>query len=403
MLLWIAYAATSFRSPLSPIVLSDLNSGATARQLIFGGAGMSAFGLLFLTRSLGALITLNVPITLLAAFIALSVLWSDLPSLTLKRSILFTLCLITVYTLVYGSTRPTTRMLKIIVNSTATIALLSLLIYLVFPKTYSVNPARAGLAGIAVHPNTLAPFLSIGLLLSLGVQTHTARQVIRLRASQALLSIALLLTFSMTTWLTTLLGGALYLFFASSQYRKGALQLIVLSAITLVSLIGVANIKSEVFEITGRDESLSGRDELWSIVINEGQENPTFGKGFGAFWTEGKGRELVQTWNPRQSHNAYLDVWLDLGLLGFMGILFCFPFALLRRWHQIKDEANTQQRRTTAALYSTAISYMIIYAFAQSFFLRFDSFPFLIIAWITLLVANKGSNGIESEFDQPQQ
>ena len=56
ILLWITYAATNFRSPLTPIIVSDANASAAVRQLIFGGAGMCAVGLLFLTRNIGAVI-----------------------------------------------------------------------------------------------------------------------------------------------------------------------------------------------------------------------------------------------------------------------------------------------------------------------------------------------------------
>jgi exopolysaccharide production protein ExoQ len=396
MLLWIVYMASNFRSPPSPILLSDENSGAAFRQLIFGGAGLLAISLLFFNRRIGDILTFNLPITALTGFVVLSALWSDIPALTLKRAVLFIFCHLAVSTYVLQSEQPCKDFLRKIVITTTGIALVSLVVYTIFPKEYSVNPARPGLAGISVHPNTLAPFLSIGLLLSFGLDT--SKGAIRIFAARAILITALLLTGSMTTIMTTLLGFGVFLLLSSGKYRKGILQLLLFTALALLALIGWSNIRAEVFDATGRDESLSGRDVLWEIVINEGKAHTIFGKGFGAFWTEGKGRELVQTWNPRQSHNAYLDVWLDLGILGIAGVLFCFPFALYKRWHAVRGDEHNLQRKCMAALYSTAISYMLIYAFAQSFFLRFDSFPFLIVAWITLIVVNTGQNRIETEF-----
>lgn len=403
ILLWITYAATNFRSPLSPILLSDSNSGSAVRQLIFGGAGMCALGLLFLTRNLGAVIALNLPLCALGAFVAVSTLWSPEPGLSAKRAILYLFCFAALLTTVHASRMPVRTMLRTIVGATAVIALVSLLMYFGLPKIYSVNPARPGLSGVSVHPNTLAPFLSIGLILSLGITSHTPRGWFALRASQGLLALGLLLTFSVTTWLSSAIGIGLYTFLSASTYRRGLIQLSIATVLTVGTLIGWQNVQNAAFETTGRDASLSGRDELWSIVMNEGKKHPIFGKGYGAFWTEGKGRELVQTWNPRQSHNAYLDVWLDLGVLGLIGVGLCFPGALFTRWHHVSGNSGTPRRRAMAALYACAIAYMVSYGLAQSFFLRFDSFPFMVLTWSILVITNRDSNGIDHEFETAPQ
>ena len=400
ILLWIAYAATNFRPPLTPIIVSDSNASSAVRQLIFGGAGASAIGLLFLTRNIGSVIALNLPLCALAGFVALSTLWSPEPGLSAKRAILYVFCFTALVTLVHSSQQPVRQMLQTIVYATAVIAGISLLMYFALPKIYSVNPGRPGLAGVAVHPNTLAPFLSIGLILSLGMSAQSSREWLMLRSSQAALAFGLLLTFSVTTWLATIIGLSFYTFLSASTYRRGIIQLLIVGTLLLGTLIGWKNVQATAFEATGRDASLSGRDALWSIVFNEGKQHPVFGKGYGAFWTEGKGRELVQTWNPRQSHNAYLDVWLDLGILGLIGVGLCFHGALFTHWGRVRGDCGSPRRRAMAALYAAAFCYMLSYAFAQSFFLRFDSFPFLVLTWSTLLITNRDHNGINQEFPQ---
>jgi exopolysaccharide production protein ExoQ len=398
VLLWIAYAATNFRSPLTPIIVSDSNASSAVRQLIFGGAGLSAIGLLFLTRNIGAVIALNLPLSVLAGFVALSTLWSPEPALSAKRAILYVFCFATLITLVHSSKQPVRKMLQTIVYATTAIACVSLLMYFALPEIYSVNLGRPGLSGVAVHPNTLSPFLSIGLILSLGIFAQNSREWFMLRASQASLAFALLLTYSITTWLTTALAFSFYTFLSARTYRRGIIQLLIVGTLLLGTSIGWKNIQAAAFETTGRDASLSGRDALWSIVFNEGKQHPVFGKGYGAFWTEGKGRELVQTWNPRQSHNAYLDVWLDLGILGLIGVGLCFHVALFTHWSRVRGDIGSPRRRAMAALYAAAFGYMLSYAFAQSFLLRFDSFPFLVLTWSTLLITNRDHNGINQEF-----
>ena len=405
VLLWITYATSGFRNPLTPITLSDGNQGAAIRQALFSCAALSSLALLFFTRNLEKVITMNRSMLVLSILVPASVLWSNAPALTIKRSVLFLFGLITIYTITYSSRKPVRKMLVVMVSSTAVIAFVSIAIHFAFGQAYTVNPARPGLAGISIHPNTLAPVLSIGLLLSLGLTYHSVKSMLFGRAAQTFLAAGVALATSMTTIMTTLVGCGLYVILASGRYRRGAIQLMIVSVYILCSLIGFSTLKSAAFQATGRDESLSGRDDLWSIIINEGLKSPILGGGFGAFWTEGKGRQLVHTWNPRQSHNAYIDLWLDLGIVGVAFFLMTFHIPLLTRWINIRGSAGSEQRRAIAALYATAISYMAIYALAQSFFLSFAAFPFMALTWITLLIANPDSNCIESEFgkDEAQQ
>ncbi len=320
--------------------------------------------------------------------------------LSLKRSVLFVFGLVTLYAVVHSSRNPVYRMLHIVTCSVSVIAFASLTIHFAFGQAYTVNPMRPGLAGITTHPNNLAAIMSIGLLCSVGLQTQTIKGLVALRLAQALISISLLMAQSITTLVTTLVALGLYALLACNSYKRGAQQLLILCIVVVCSLIGWGNLKSSLFNITGRDESLSGRDEVWKIVLNEGFKRPIFGSGYGAFWTEGKGRELVHTWNPRQSHNAYLDLWLDLGVVGLAALLMAFPAKLYKRWREVKGPPGSRQRRAIAVLYATSISYMSTYALAQSYFLRFDTFVFLTLAWTVLLVGNVGQNRIEKEFSE---
>ena len=103
-------------------------------------------------------------------------------------------------------------------------------------------------------------------------------------------------------------------------------------------------------------------------------------------------------WNPRQSHNAYLDLWLDLGLVGLATMLYAFPGTLYTRWSAVKGPPGSRQRRAMAALYAFAISYLTTYALAQSYFLRFDTLIFMAMCWTILVIGNTDQNRVENEF-----
>lgn len=70
----------------------------------------------------------------------------------------------------------------------------------------------------------------------------------------------------------------------------------------------------------GRDESLTGRTEIWSYLIPYALSHPILGHGFGGFWTDAM-REATSS----HAHNGYLDTILDIG---FIGLFFLSMFLI---------------------------------------------------------------------------
>jgi len=398
ILLWMWYMVNGFRLPTTPIVLSDSDAGSGIRQLIFGGSGCFAFAMMFFTKSISRTIALRFEYFAIIALLLVSALWSEQTTLSLKRGIIFVFGAITLMVLVQAASKPVLTMFRIVVYGCGSFALLSVLFSILLPSNCTTNPGRGGLAGIAVHPNTLGPFLSIGFLISLGFQAVEPRERMLVRGFQAVTFAALLMTQSMTSLVTTIVGIGCYVFLAANHYRQGLLQLLCVAAVSFVLLVGIDTLKGSFFESVGRDESFSGRDELWRTIAFEVGKEPLLGHGYGAFWTEGKGRELVQTWNPRQSHHAYLDILLDLGLLGLVMVILLFPLRLALLWIRLPVAKTKRGRTAMAAMYAAVFAYLGIYAFGQSYLLRFDSFPFFVTFWITLLVTNLDENRMEIEF-----
>jgi exopolysaccharide production protein ExoQ len=78
------------------------------------------------------------------------------------------------------------------------------------------------------------------------------------------------------------------------------------------------SVKGAVLEAAGRDASLTGRTGIWQTVLSE-PINPLFGTGYASFWV---GERLQRIWDlyPRtpllQAHNGYIEVYLNLGVVG---------------------------------------------------------------------------------------
>jgi len=67
--------------------------------------------------------------------------------------------------------------------------------------------------------------------------------------------------------------------------------------------------------------SLSGRTEIWQLVLSE-HTNPVLGTGYESFWM---GPRLESIWSKgwaiNEAHNGYLEVYLNLGFIGVFLIL----------------------------------------------------------------------------------
>ncbi len=389
-IMWMNYTIHGFRLPWSPIVVSDADSGAGLRQLIFASAGLFALLTLINRRILMQTLVRYLPWTLLAMGVLFSSLWSYDPGMSGKRGIIMGLGMLLIMASVSCNQRPAHIMQLATVGTVTASALTSLIAWALLPAGCSSIIERPGLAGISNHPNTLGSVMFTGLMISLGMTAVRRWEVVILRFSQCLMLTCLVLTGSITSWFVFLIGLAVYLALTQNSYRRGVMAIGITVTVTLIWLIGVSQVQSWVFDVLKRDESLSGRDSLWSSVWHEGWKQPVFGYGFGGFWYEGRGRELTGTWNPRQAHNAWIDLFVDLGLLGVITVGSLFINTLLVGWIHWSSK-TWAQRRLVASIIGLGVAMLAIYATSQSFILKLDQFTMFILLWGLLIIGRTNS------------
>ena len=73
-------------------------------------------------------------------------------------------------------------------------------------------------------------------------------------------------------------------------------------------------------DILGREETLTGRADIWAYLINYAMQKPLLGYGFGGFWTD-----AIRDATSSHAHNGYLDIILNIG---FAGLLFWSMFLI---------------------------------------------------------------------------
>lgn len=383
--LWSCYSLNGFRGWWVPITISDSDAGSGLRQALFLGSAAVGTLTLWITGRVWETVRTQWLLLLLGLWIALTATYSDLPSTTVKRAILFGSGCVTAATLAMVTRDPLVFIGRLLAIVTTAAASISIAWWALFPAAISTNPMRPGLAGISNHPNTLGPALALGVVLCLGAP-WTGRLAPFIRFGSAATCLAgLLMTTSVTSISLGLFAAAVFGLLLVSSYSRVVLILGMVVALIGALIIGLENVGDSLLGSMGRDASMSGRSELWAIIYEEIGKAPVFGHGWGAFWTEGKGRELVATWNPRQSHNGYLDIVLDLGLVGatmFLGYVSVVGLMLVREMRDRPDH-----RVLCSGMLAGLISLFAVFAFQQSFFGKVDSFPFIVVLVIGTGVA----------------
>lgn len=89
-----------------------------------------------------------------------------------------------------------------------------------------------------------------------------------------------------------------------------------------------------LISITSRNMTFTDRTILWEDVLAVGT-NPLIGTGYESFWLGERLSDLwaKHWWQPNQAHNGYLEIYLNLGLLGlfFLGGIIVFAYRKVRK------------------------------------------------------------------------
>ena len=116
-------------------------------------------------------------------------------------------------------------------------------------------------------------------------------------------------------------------------------------AVMLVMGWIVLQFNTQLFGLINRSSDMSGRGDIWAEVGRLGSEHWLTGMGWISYWAPWvepfKGLLVVDGVHFLQAHNAYLDVWMQTGLIGaffFVGIVLS---TLIRTWWLAVDRPQT--------------------------------------------------------------
>lgn len=271
----------------------------------------------------------------------LSIFWSAAPQLTFSRSIALTG---TTLFGIYFATRYTLKEQLQLTNWTFVVAIvLSLFFALALPKYgFMGGKHSGGLRGIYTHKNVFGKILvitGVNCLLSASANKSNSRV---LWSIFAISIFCLVMTGSSSSVGNFIILLAIFLVLRSLRLPIIAIP----SALSAIALIGinlylfVQNNLNTILGSVGKDATLTGRADLWPLVWDKIWERPWLGYGFGCFWQGLNGESAsvwyASGWTPPNSHNGFLDLWLDLGLLGVMIFVIGFVIVLFKSLNYIR-------------------------------------------------------------------
>jgi exopolysaccharide production protein ExoQ len=123
--------------------------------------------------------------------------------------------------------------------------------------------------------------------------------------------------------IVVILTGILYL---SKRSAAGVLYWYFLTSAIAVFVFVVFLFPDSLFDALGRDASLTGRIPLWGLVAEAIAKQPFFGYGYAGFWNaDSRETQYIWSqadWRPPHAHNGYLEVMLEIGVIGLIVVLW---------------------------------------------------------------------------------
>ena len=188
----------------------------------------------------------------------------------------------------------------------------------------------------------------------------------------------LLLTRSATVTLAAAAVAAALLFalWARRRLPEGRRPVyLVAGASVVVGGVGLVALTPQLLALLGKSADLTGRLDIWRSVAGLAAERPVFGWGWVSYWAPWvepfEGLAVRRGVVYLQAHNAWLDVWLQLGVLGLIIFAAAVFSTLWRCWFLAVDRprralADTEPYAASALLPLLLLVALIAQSLAES-------------------------------------
>jgi len=272
------------------------------------------------------LIHRNRALFMLLFYMALSVMWSDSPFVSFKRYVK-TVGMILMALIILTEQDPVESMQTAIKRCAYLLIPLSLLFVKYYPHlgvSYDQWFGMRMINGVTGNKNMLGQLcLVIGLVFVWILFTGIRKQDVQHYKIQTLINIFI---FALTLYLlkksnsqtaiVCFIIGTILLIGQGLRFVQMKVGVyIVIMGIILALLEWSIGISKSFLNILGRDPTLTYRTEIWHELLPMAP-SMWFGAGHEFFWEGERLRMILETRNINEAHNGFLEIYLNLGLIG---------------------------------------------------------------------------------------
>ena len=303
----------------------------------------------------------NVSLCLLIALASISFLWSQFPEFTLSNAT--EVFMMTLFGLYLGTRFSLKEQVELVARYLLITGILSTVVALVFPLVGVDQVIHPGAwKGVYGQKNVLGSMMVLSSLtfFALPKENSTLYKWFGFTFSLVLM----LLSTSKTCLVVSLLVILIIMFYRNFKWQ-GKISVIFLNLLILIFACVAVLVLTYWIELLtglGRDPSLTGRTPIWNVMITRLIEQPLFGYGLNAFWAPDSpyaieaGRGLTSSWIPPNGHNGFLDLSVDVGLVGLGLFLISYFKTFVRSLKLAYASKNSEDIWSLAYLFFLAMN-----------------------------------------------
>ena len=311
----------------------SLEEGNPVDRAIFFGLILLALAIL-ISRSFkwDVFFGRNLALTAFLLFALLSVVWSDFPFVAFKRWFR-DLGNYLVVLVALSDPHPLEAVRTLLRRLGYLLIPLSILLDKYFPSLsrqfnewtglgmYVGATTSKNLLGVVAMVSGLFFFWDIATRWS-GRKERRTKRIILVNVAFLAMSLSLLISANSATCRVCMVLGCLVVVAAQSkvfQRHPGFLKVLIPSTFLLYLLLAYGlDLNGAMAGAVGKDPTLTDRTKIWAFVLGM-RTNPLVGTGYESFWM---GPRLDYVWHKAglggltEAHNGYLEVYLNLGIIG---------------------------------------------------------------------------------------
>jgi exopolysaccharide production protein ExoQ len=280
---------------------------------------------------------------LLFSLAVASLFWSNNPDSTAYQlRFLLRSSLLGVYLAMQYTAREQIRLLSWVAAISTILSLVSILFF----PSFGIGTFEGELAWVGIYSHKQSFGRQLGLFSLIFIVKLIEKDTSKLFPITFFISVLLmvLLSNSRTGWLMIIFSLFIVIFYKINKQGKPRLLIfLILSLLTItITFLLTANLEYIVVDLLGKNLELNGRTPLWTLCIEKGLERPLLGYGYAGFWGSpasdyvfknswaGLSEGFSRSATSFHAHNGYVDIFLQLGLIGFSTLLVSLFFTLKR-------------------------------------------------------------------------